>query len=577
MKKRTMDLNIREPRITGVSLVARNILLLTVQEGAIVGGVQEPYRPQEGETLEQDKNIPSLVYIVKDGKRIGVKVEDRQKGVQRFPFEKVIGEPLDENAADDVLSYSINGRHPFAVWRKSKPNNVADPAPFSGYTKRHCLYLVLCEEVMSGTTISLTFCKGLFDREEYTFSFVESECFSEAVQVSQIGYRSDDVGKKAYLSQWLGLGGGVDYDDVRTFYLLDGTGKRVFAGDVKLQHTGAIEPMGAQEISSLCPVYEMDFSAFRGEGVFRVLVPGIGCSFPFSLGEDTWLKGFYANMNGLYCQRSGIKTGAPYTEFERPRCYHPDDGQVVYQSKCSLFESGNGLNCYGTDVNNFENLVRKGTEERVENAWGGYFDACDWDRRIQHLKATRLMCELFLMFPDYFADLKLTIPESGTVFPMCSTRGCTIWIFTSGCSSQTAGSAAVSSRKSTPSSDSAAGRMPGRHTPMRPIFGPPTTMPRRRRVWLLHCAPTVPNGRRSMHSPRRRPLTMPNGRTRKGSKARGTSGRGGHIRVLRRSARMLHATCFASRARSGTRRFTSRCATIKTTMPALFTGCFQTA
>ncbi len=417
MKKRTMDMNIREPRITGVSLVARNILLLTVQEGAIVGGVQEPYRPQEGETLEQDKNIPSLVYIVKDGKRIGVKVEDRQKGVQRFPFEKVIGEPLDENAADDVLSYSINGRHPFAVWRKSKPNNVADPAPFSGYTKRHCLYLVLCEEVMSGTTLSLTFRKGLFDREEYTFSFVESECFSEAVQVSQIGYRSDDVGKKAYLSQWLGLGGGVDYDDVRTFYLLDGTGKRVFAGDVKLQHTGAIEPMGAQEISSLCPVYEMDFSAFRGEGVFRVLVPGIGCSFPFSLGEDTWLKGFYANMNGLYCQRSGIKTGAPYTEFERPRCYHPDDGQVVYQSKCSLFESGNGLNCYGTDVNNFENLVRKGTEERVENAWGGYFDACDWDRRIQHLKATRLMCELFLMFPDYFADLKLTIPESGNGIP----------------------------------------------------------------------------------------------------------------------------------------------------------------
>ena len=161
----------------------------------------------------------------------------------------------------------------------------------------------------------------------------------------------------------------------------------------------------------------MDFSDFSGEGIFRVMVPELGCSFPFPVDkEKTWLSGFRASMNALYCQRSGIVTGKPYSEFERPRCYHPDDGQIVYQSNCSLFESGNGMNCYGTDVDNFGNLLRKKTDKTVENAWGGYFDACDWDRRIQHLKASKLHMELFLMFPDFFANLRLSIPGSGTEF-----------------------------------------------------------------------------------------------------------------------------------------------------------------
>ena len=67
------------PEIRGLSVVAENILMLTVQQGEVTDGVQIPYVVQPGETLEQDRDIPSLVYIVKDGKRIGVKVEDRQR------------------------------------------------------------------------------------------------------------------------------------------------------------------------------------------------------------------------------------------------------------------------------------------------------------------------------------------------------------------------------------------------------------------------------------------------------------------------------------------------------------------
>lgn len=410
------DNTIKEPRIIEVSVVAENIILLTVQEGVVEGGVQVPYETQPGETLEADRDIPELIYIVKDGERIGVKVEDKQLGTRRFPFENIVGDKLDIESADDPETYRMNGVRPARVYRKTKPNNMADP--YRGYTYRHCIYLVFNDPFYPETDIEITTRPSVFEQDRMNIYFDPRNLFSEAIQVTQLGYRPDDPSKKAYLSQWMGLGGGINYDRLKEFYLLDEKSEIVYTGSIRLNHTGEVVPIGKDEISSLCPVYEMDFSDFSGEGIFRVMVPELGCSFPFPVDkEKTWLSGFRASMNALYCQRSGIVTGKPYSEFERPRCYHPDDGQIVYQSNCSLFESGNGMNCYGTDVDNFGNLLRKKTDKTVENAWGGYFDACDWDRRIQHLKASKLHMELFLMFPDFFANLRLSIPESGNGIP----------------------------------------------------------------------------------------------------------------------------------------------------------------
>jgi endoglucanase len=358
---------IQEPRICGVSVTAENIILLTVQQGAVVGGVQIPYEAQPGESLEADLRFPDVVYIVKDGERIGVKVEDKQLGTKRFPFEQIVGKELDVEAADDPETYRVNGVRPVRVYRKTKPNNIADP--HNQYTLRHCIYLVSAEPFYPGMDIEITTKPGIFAQERISARFDANTLMSEAIHVNQLGYRRDDPSKKAYLSQWMGLGGGVSYDGIKAFYLLNEKNERVFQGVPQLNHTGEIIPIGKDEISSLCPVYEMDFSDFTEEGTFRVMIPELGCSFPFPIdNEKTWAFGFRASMNALYCQRSGIVTRKPYSEFERPRCYHPDDGKVVYQSNCSLFESGNGLNCYGTDVNNFDNLVRKGTDQVVENA-----------------------------------------------------------------------------------------------------------------------------------------------------------------------------------------------------------------
>ena len=54
------------------------------------------------------------------------------------------------------------------------------------------------------------------------------------------------------------------------------------------------------------------------------------------------------------------------------------------------------------------------TDELVTGAWGGYMDAGDWDRRIQHLISSLYLLDLAEQFPSYFRKLSLNIPESGT-------------------------------------------------------------------------------------------------------------------------------------------------------------------
>ena len=144
-------------------------------------------------------------------------------------------------------------------------------------------------------------------------------------------------------------------------------------------------------------------------GTYRVCVEGVGCSHPFEIRDDVWRKAFYVSVRGLYHQRSGIEIGPPYTSFRRPRNFHPDDGVRVYASTARLMETSNGL-APKSDV--FTMLMQGRTAEIVPDAWGGYCDAGDWDRRIQHLLASRLLLELFELFPDYFERFDLNIPGS---------------------------------------------------------------------------------------------------------------------------------------------------------------------
>jgi endoglucanase len=113
----------------------------------------------------------------------------------------------------------------------------------------------------------------------------------------------------------------------------------------------------------------------------------------------------------MYHQRSGIELGQPYTSVERPRGFHPDDGVQVLQAAVAQVEID------AAEEGAFDRLTASATDEVVSGAWGGHFDAGDWDRRIDHLAYLRTALDLVELAPEPWATLDLDIPESGDNIP----------------------------------------------------------------------------------------------------------------------------------------------------------------
>jgi endoglucanase len=250
-----------------------------------------------------------------------------------------------------------------------------------------------------------------------TFKYQPDRAFSEAIHVNQLGFDPDDIAKVGYLSTWTGTGGGISYQPGTKFWLINnGTNAKVFEGRIQLTKAKSDNSeLYLGKNLSKTDVYQMDFSTFKTPGNYRLAVDGVGTSFNFDINDKTWEKAFTTAARGFYHQRSGLAMTAPYTEAIRPRSFHPDDGVKIYKSNMKLMDSDQGL---GT-LNPSTEIGRpgNGTTTIMPNAWGGWRDAGDWDRRIQHSIASRQLLELADLFPAYVKSVKLNIPESNNNLP----------------------------------------------------------------------------------------------------------------------------------------------------------------
>ena len=409
------------PEVIHVGMVMPDVVGTTVQAGRVEAGRQLPYERRPGDEIRERGKERE---VLREGRFLGWLVG--KKGDVIFTEDTVVGQELDTGAADSPASYTVSspddaeyggGLRPVAVYRKSKPSNFGrwNGWPYKAPI-RHVIYLKLPKPLKPGCAYEIA-TTGV-NIQGISFAHRPRRFRSEAVHVSHVGFRPDDPAKVAFLSCWLGSGGPVDYGDGRAFSVLDdATGRAVLEGTARRIHTAGESEDAYNRDYAATNVYEMDFTELTEPGTYRVCVEGIGCSYPFRIAEDAWEAAFAVSARGFYHQRSGIELGPPYTDYERLRCFHPDDGVKVYHSDCPLMESGNGLNALGTDEGNFGNLVKGRTNRIVPDAWGGYMDAGDWDRRIQHLRVSRDLIELAVLFPDYFDDLNLSIPESGDGLP----------------------------------------------------------------------------------------------------------------------------------------------------------------
>lgn len=406
------------PEPARIYAVSPQILAVEVPAPTVILGKQQPYAALPGDRV---KSSATRTTVERAGVAIGEKVGPDDQIL--YTYDHVKSDSSNLAAADSPTSYVISSAQdnryanptlPVSVFRKSKPSAFAEVGSQGGFRwpAAHTLFLTLPAPMQPGQTYHLSF--PTLGLTENSFSYQPMTARSEAVHVSQLGFRPDDPLKVGYLSTWMGNGGGLDYTDGLDFQLINQkTNAPAYDGRALLirPEEQTEDPRGNDY--TLSEVHQLDFSDFRQAGEYRLCVAGVGCSCSFAIAPDAWQQAFFTAVRGFYHQRSGIAIGPPFTSYSRPRAFHPDDGVKVYQAEVSLLEVDMGLGSRPT----FAALTETKTNQTLPNAWGGYFDAGDWDRRIQHLAVPRGLLELHNLFPAYFKSVNLNLPESNNALP----------------------------------------------------------------------------------------------------------------------------------------------------------------
>ncbi len=384
-------------------------------------GRQLPYQGRAGDRIERDEGGND--WLVRGDRVIGVLVGPERKWL--VPLDRFAGERMSASRLDDPQNYLLlssedtaagPGVVPAAVHRKSRPTDLLRVSRERMEAPReHTVYLRFSRPLREGASYRLTFRSG--DIPGINFTWRPRLMRSEAVHVSHLGFRPDDPVKVGFLSLWMGSGGGAAFKEGTPFSIIEqGTEKEVRRGKIRLvKKAGERDEDAFGRNFNGVDVYEMDFSDLRTRGFYRLYVEDVGCSYPFEIGAQVWEKAFTVSARGFYHQRSGIALGPPWTGYRRPRNMHPEDGSRIYQSRTSLMETTNGF--LGSGEEPFPRLLAGRTEQLLPDAWGGYSDAGDWDRRIQHLEGARRLLDLVLLFPDYFSRLSLNIPKTQDSLP----------------------------------------------------------------------------------------------------------------------------------------------------------------
>ncbi len=400
------------PKVQAVYTVAPDLLAITIQAGTVKLGNLTPYVPQSDD--KQTKNGAD-VHLVRGGQEIGWLIGPAHQHL--VTYEKLEGDPLLDFVADDRQNFTVTstddaafsgGIKPAAVYRKSKPNDWAQP--MGAVAVLHTLYLKLPHPLTAGKNYTINAGELNINPAEIAFANDPARVWSEAVHVNQVGFRPDDPAKRAFLSVWLGSGGAQRYADGLRFDVVDAkTNQSVYSGKITMAKDAAEpEAMWKSQNFNLTSVYKMDFSDFKTPGKYRVSVAGVGCSYPFEIGRDTWKTAFLTQMMGLYNERSGVAGGPPYSQYKHPRDMRPGDpGVKVTQSTYAAMEKGPEA---------YSDLAKGDTGVPVPDAWGGYHDAGDWNpRRVTHMKVIHAQLELFELFPQIFGKMRLSIPPAARV------------------------------------------------------------------------------------------------------------------------------------------------------------------
>lgn len=432
------------PKVRHVYLADPLTLAIVIDAQAIPLLPVAPYVPQPGDEIR--RRSPSLVgdtqreefrfkTVYRDGKALGP--VHGAKLSHYSPAHTLEGEPLDLAAADTPANYALSSTSdadyaaptvPERVSRKSESLVSEWVGPKPTQTARHELFLRLPRPLKPGASYRLRLAPALRLPAEVSFTFDDTKLRSEAIHVNLHGYHPHEPDKHALMSMWLGSGGDAQLAGLEQFQIVDDAmGETVFRGPIRLlKRAVAGKQMGENhtvESTDDIPmsVYRLDFDGLKREGEYRVVVPGLGSSFPFRIDREVWNDVTKLSARGYLSQRAGIAIGPPHSDYVRPRAMHPDDGFRVYATDPEVFYDVTRFPEQSGGGNLFKRIQASIIESSsVPEAWGGWMDAADCDRSILpqcHTHGVHAMVDLWESNPAYFEQLELNLPESGNGIP----------------------------------------------------------------------------------------------------------------------------------------------------------------
>jgi len=136
-----------------------------------------------------------------------------------------------------------------------------------------------------------------------------------AIHVNQVGYLPEQP-KKAMVGFYLGSLGELEIPAATDFQVIERvSGKTIYRGRLSARPDAGFSQSAYQR------VWEADFSAVTAPGEYRLIVAGLGGSFPFFINEK--IAGAFARAYalGLYHQRCGTTNALPFTRFVHDACH----------------------------------------------------------------------------------------------------------------------------------------------------------------------------------------------------------------------------------------------------------------
>lgn len=139
-----------------------------------------------------------------------------------------------------------------------------------------------------------------------------------------------------------------------------------------------------------------DFSTFKTPGTYVVLIPGIGHSYVFEIGQNVHYTAAIAGLKGFYFQRVSMPLQEKYAGKWHRSAGHPDDVVYIHPS------AGSKERPAGTKI----------------STPGGWYDAGDYNKYIVNSGITMgTMLSAYEDFAAYFDTLKTNISESNDQVP----------------------------------------------------------------------------------------------------------------------------------------------------------------